>query len=117
MQPLDRFALIRAVLCTEAEDARAEGPQFLVMVSERTGLWRAASRPRDRIPAWRRLLVGPSRARVAIDDRSSDEGSQVHDVSCRRPERNRREDHPGEVVARAVIDRHREAFGQVIEVI
>ena len=87
MQPLDRFALIRRLLCREAIELRdAEPFQVREVIPETAGLRRAAARTGDCVPARRQRLAGPPRARIDVDDGPAGQPRQIDRASIGRRE-------------------------------
>src|SRR6185503_1883957 len=86
VQPLRRLALIGAVLRRQPEQRVGPKPLELgEMIADAARLRRAAARARDRIPAGRQRLPGPSRARIDIDYGPARKLRQVHlDAVSRR---------------------------------
>ena len=117
VEPVHGLALVRGVLCAEAEHAGPAGGQLSVVVAERARLRRAAARARDLVPAPGRVLVGAARARVHVHDGLAGEPGQVHEATRGGGQRDRRHRQAGQVLAGAVVDRRREVSGQLVEVV
>src|SRR5262245_66139590 len=107
MQPLDRLALVAAVLCREAvELCHAERFELGKMITERARLRGAAARPRDRVPAIGRRLPWHAGTRIDVDDGAALELRQVNLRAVGRSERHGRQLEAGKMAGSAIVLRH-----------
>ena len=97
--------LIGGVLRTQPENPRTEPGQIGGVIAEGAGLRRAPTGARDGILALRQGLAGHARTRVAVKDRAPRaERGKVHIGSPGRAEDGRRQRHPYEMIAGAIVD-------------
>ena len=121
LEPARGLLLVGGVLGRQPEDPNTQLLELCVTIPVAAGLWRTAPGAGNRIPrgeATRRILSWSASSGVGEQDRPRRaDVVESNRGSVRRVERDRREGHPDEMVRCSVVDRHRQTFGQVQELV
>ena len=91
VQPLGGLPLVFRALRAQAEDARPEPVELIVVVAEGARLGCAAAGAGDPVPAFREIPARPAHHRVAVHDRQARKRREVDPPAIRGSQRGLRQ--------------------------